>query len=448
MSIAVLFAIALIVRVIIAFSFNIHELAPDATGYHTYAVNLQKFNIHSNRAESPLTENFFREPGNNYFISYAYQIADWMGASVSYISKQEYVNGSIETQHSEFYFARLLYALLESIALIFFYKTLRYKLSSSTSFWISLVFALFVPYAFFVTTLLRDPLLSSLLLILNYYLVSYLEQGKRSSIIVSAIITGVLILVFQVMVLLLLFVPVFVVVIQCFTLKSILNSVLYSSVALMLILPWMYKVYNYYPDARIVKSVGTSFTMELNNCVKSSRELAFFGGITPEKANNFNRSLWQLSSAEQFEKSFNGEFYRMSQDMQNRLNKQPSFTPMNYFKYKAGIYYASLKSLFCPYDFLLTQQINKSEGALSLIFRMLYYLMILLGVIGFFMFLMHIKRFLKMSFIFLFFCFILMIMPGMGNEGRRLLPVFPYLLLGISLFVNGVFEKYINKEGK
>lgn len=114
-----LFLAAFFVRVIFCLSYDINELYPDVTAYHTYALNLIE-NGYFSPLQSPTEDSFFREPVGPYILKAAYQIASFFSINASPIFGYSMTEYAVLECHPEFFWARLLFSLIDSVSVCFF----------------------------------------------------------------------------------------------------------------------------------------------------------------------------------------------------------------------------------------------------------------------------------------------------------------------------------------
>jgi hypothetical protein len=446
--VTLLFIVALFFRLSIAFLYDIKQVYTDAVMYHNYGVNIARGNGFSANVTAPFTTNFIREPGNNYFIGLAYKVSSFFGVPPTFIdpAKDKLPDYMITTVHPEIYWARAFYAVLEAIALVFFFLTLALFFKIRHAFYISLIFALFYPASFFVATLLRESLLTSILIILNFNFAAYLKKEKNIYLVYIGLLLGLSILVFQAMALLGGVICIYLFILYRKKLAvAVKKTAIVGFICVTTIVPWLIRAYNYYPDIRVVKTFGTSLTLEMSGCMAAAFQLNGLGVMDEKALSKYLTGLYQLPSDQQFHFSIDGTFNRQTDSLQKILNDLPANTFQHRTSYKMKQYLIAFKYFLCPSYFsgvINTEKINNANNMRKLFYILPYtflFLLVFLGLIGVFI---YRNDFFPMSLIYIFLFLLILINPFLGSEGRRMLPMFSLWVAGAYFFVIGfIFKK-------
>ena len=445
-AIFLLFIIALLIRTIFLFTYSAKNVYTDAVMYHNYAVNIAAGNGFTDAIEAPYDLNFFREPGNVYFIATAYNIASLCGVEIKHIDPENDKTGHdrIRNYHPEIYWARILFALLEAISVVFFYKTLKRITSDANAFIIALIYAFFYPAFFFVATLMRESLLTGTLIILNYYFVSYIFDRKTYQLIIVGILLGICILVFQAMVVLSILLVTYLFIYKIQFSGFIKESLLLAFICIITISPWMIKIYNYHSDIRVLKTFGVSLTTEMSGCMTEARMLECCKGMSKSELNDYLSYLYELPSNKQFQYSFDGTFKAQRDSLRSTLSKNPNYTFANRMKFKLLQYKTAVSYFICPNYFsgiISSKLINDAAGVLKIIYIVPYIMLFLMCILGVFGVFANFKQLLPYISIYWVFLILLLLMPWFGSEGRRFLPMFTLWLPAFVLQVQSIINK-------
>jgi hypothetical protein len=449
-----LIIVSTVVRLLIVFSFSPKRISIDSVMYHNYAVNIVRGNGYTAAVSEPFSENFFREPGNNYFIALAYKMSTFFQNEIDYIIPGEgrISDDYINAYRPEIYWARLLFALLELIAIIFFYKTLSLFLTRKNAFIISLIFSLFYPSFYFVVTLLRESLITSVFIILNYWVLKYLNTNKVKYLIVVGVLLGLLILTFQAMVVVsLVLVAIIYINNKKDFVKVIKHTAIVAILSLLTIAPWMNKIYNYYPDIRVFKTFGVSLTMEMSSCMTNARLLKHFGHITKEELNSYLNGLYSLDSHTQFENSINDKFKNQADSLHQTLIHLDNYSISKKYSYFAKEYLGSLLHFICPNYFTGIISIQKMKEAgilLKIIYVSMYLILFFICISGFVGVIYNYRIFKPFVFLYFSFVILLIIIPGFGAEGRRFLPMFSLWIPSSYLLIRSMIIYMKSKQDK
>jgi 4-amino-4-deoxy-L-arabinose transferase-like glycosyltransferase len=433
----ILFFIAVIIRFSILLFIDNNRVSPDETGYHRIAVNLVKGNGLSNQEKYPFEKCYFREPGYPFFLAGIYSVVN-IFHPVQYIDNYDIITCKLGVNHPEILAARMVQALVDSISIVLLFLILLKVSDEKIAFLTALITGLFFNLAYSSVFLLRESIVVFLLLILNYFFIRYLLGKKKYLwLILIGIIIGLLILVFQTHIAIL---PIFFVLLL-FHKKKLRESVLHVSfvttIAIVVILPHCISVYRFYPDIRIFKTFGTSFTYEMNAYANAISKMEYYGILKKEQGNALQG--WNKSSEEQFKNSFNG-FYLSKADSLNSLVKEPIVSKRK------------LKTLLTNFrkSFFLTKLGHESGKSLLVthgpeILIPLVVFPVLLGILGIIGLLFFWKQYLIF---FLPFVVYLSLFCLLGSEYRRMIILQPFLIFFGLLFINkikGVISIYRHK---
>jgi len=240
--------------------------------------------------------------------------------------------------------------------------------------------------------------------------------------------------------------------------QSIKYIILYAIIFIVLLFPWFAYVYSYYPNLKIVTSMGTSLTPEVINWSNALIEAEYFGEISKDEFDQiFIRGRTELPEAEIFQRSFSGWYSASADSIIGKLNI--SFPQQ--LRYKCHKAFKNLKGLFLQNDwtpfvgkfrdsiFFLTKEFNKTQNKYDIIIIIqtlaLKFISILIGVFSIIGFIIYKKRNLIYWIAYLFYCALFYII---GSESRRFIPVLPWLLYLSYYFVFCAYKKLTMHKAK
>ncbi len=345
----ILFSIAFAVRLSIVFFSDGQTIGPDETGYHNIAVNLARGNGLSLKRETPFEKTFFREPGYPFFLASTYSVVN-IFHPVQYIQNYDINTYSVENVHPEMMSARIVQAAMNAGSVVLVFLILSAITRVNMAFSTGLLSALFIQLAYYSVFILRESLVMFLLLVMNWFYLKYLYNNRRLLwLCLMGVTTGALLLTFQVHIILL---PVFFVMTLIHSKqwwRSVRDASILSIVALTFITPHCINAYRHYPDIKVFKTFGTSLTHELSAYTGAIRKARYYGlSVTEAGEPDILPALWNSSSREQFEKSFNGYYLGQAAKLnaltnegflsQRKLSQFASFARASLFHFKVGHY--------------------------------------------------------------------------------------------------------------
>ncbi|MBB4044033.1 glycosyltransferase family 39 protein [Bacteroides reticulotermitis] len=434
-----LFLVAFAIRSVFCLSYNISELYPDVIGYHMYAFNLID-NGHYSPLHSPTEDTFFREPAGPYILKTAYQIASFFDVDISPICNYSMTEYAVLEYHPEFYWGRLMFSLIDSVSICFFFLTLLYFTTQKKAMIVTTIYLLFFPCFFFLQTLLRDSFQVSLLLILNYFFVRYLFKGSRYALLIVGLLLGIAILTLKALAVIGLGIIVF---IFCAHRKSFkrffVDAVLVTVVSCLTITPWMIKVYNSYPSIDVFKELGTSLTFDLGEYCTAIRVLRFSGEVSVDDSEKMLVDIWAMDSKKQFAFSFDNTFKQRADSVYALMGDKKEYYLM---RYNFSSYCRAAENLIYPnsiWGILPTSVVFKINTFVSPLF-------ILLGILGLLGFFAYFKAYWKGVMVYTSLMVTLVFLPSFGDEGRRLLLFYsawiPFSLLLVSKMIFYLRKKW------
>jgi hypothetical protein len=313
---------------------NPRELYPDSTWYINYAVNLVNNGTYSS-IKNPEEGNFFREPGYPVFLA-ALMAVYHLGHDVPYLDNYNIEDRQISENRGDIQFVRYAQLILMMLTILIFYNYLLLISSKLIARAATLLCSVYYPLIVYCFSVLREPLLLFLFTLSVYAFARYNESRRFMYLILAAIMMAISTLTFQVMVV---YLPIiaFLILINPKGGKLVLrlrSVAIYSLVFIVVLFPWLNKVYTYYPDIRIVKTVGCALTHESSAYIASIRRAAARNELNTEELHRLEKDNWyNLSSREIFDRSFNGWYKEEAKQWDQRRNSPQASYPIKAKRY-------------------------------------------------------------------------------------------------------------------
>jgi hypothetical protein len=423
-SIALVFAVALAIRLIYCFTSFQGYLNNDSVGFHNIAVNVVQGNSYSADAAPPYNPNFLREPGYPMFLAGVY-------ALYSIVGEPHHIQPDTMdvSQHPEIAWARVAQAILGAATCALFLLLLQLRLRPTASLVLALLASAYLPLAAFSAILLRETLQTFLVMAMSYTVARFLFQPRWSWLALFTVAWALSNLTLQVT--LLAIAPVFV--FFWIWSRKFWRSVGYAAVAglamLVLVSPWLIRTYNFYPDVRIVRSMGMSLTMESVRYVATQFSL-YKSGVLPRDTvySRVHREVWDVSERERFDRSYSGYYDRETAKARELLGSHGglSATLKQLLSYARNCWVESLWIVELPDG-------NFDMGPHGVYRAQKQYLLFALSLVGFlfgYAAIIGIPLFFRRLFPLLpMFTYFVLLIPVIGDEERRGLAMHPFIVL-------------------
>lgn len=433
------YGLCIVIIMIFAFFIRICLLgdggySPDSVEYYTAAINIVNGNGYSKCTEAPFYPFYYREP----LTSYTMALVIWLVNTITKVDFIDYPNSMIVSEmqpyhHCFIYSIRLFSVVLQIAAIFLFYKTVRRKSSDMFAIVFLLICALYLPLILNLSLVLREPYVFFLLSIISYLWCNYLDNKSFPSVAFMALTNGLLCLFLQTYWVLAVFVLSF----MLWSLRKDINlfflhGLIYLFFFSLPIVPHLYRVYQYYPDIRIVKTLGTALTFE---CVSGFDAYRAFGvspwsikdGDLPDGMETHAELFDSHNAANLFKYSFDGTFQQEAE----RLNS--ANTPTRVLKYKLENIMLSFRNTVfmvgITYDYGIFYGRFSVKDVAKFLLVLPYLLFGILGLIGLWPFMKRYWIFVPVFFYhsMLFFIY--------GNEERRQVMLIPYLICIVMVFI-------------
>jgi hypothetical protein len=425
-----IFFIAIVFRIIIINSYSTNTISNDSFTYHNLAVNLVKGNGYSTDTSAPFQPHFTREPAFPFFIASIYFVVDKFHA-ITYLKWKNIKldnNNKIITYLPELTSVKYVQAILDSFTCIIFFLSLIVFIPRSKAFLITILFSIYFPYVLYNTYILREIIQTFLAVLFNFLCLKYFISNKIKYLIGFSIVWGLLNLTLQVTMALGIFIFLFLAIKKKSLFQAIKPILISSLIMLTVMSPYLIRTYLFYPNPNIILSSGSSITMQKANYYSTLIQLHDLKKINDSSYNQLRNKLWDLDEYTTFKYSFTGKF----DEMRDSITAMYPVSLSNKVKY-------SSKKLFTSFRNFWFRKFSSSPNSLkkNIISRnyrelLSYPLGILVGLLAM---AGCITYYSKYYFSFIIFTSFLFLSPILGDEGRRLLPAFPYIFSFAALFL-------------
>jgi len=388
-------------------------------------VNLAEGNGYTESLSAPHVPNFTRDPAYPFFMSIVYRVYNTFHelTIIPYNNIKLNNSGRLLFVPGEMLWVRLTQMLLASLSCIFFYLILKNIFKPQYALLLILLFAIYFPYTYNDQYILRESFQSSVTILANYFFISFLKKNRIIYIIYFGVLWGILNLTIQTSLIIGFFFPV-ILLISTRNFKKTLKATLIAVFSMLVIVsPYLYRAYKFYPDIRVTRSMGCSITLEKSNYYGTLIKLKNLDYISQQQFDSLANDLWSLSEYKTFEKSFNGEFNRLTNGLKTQypinnsieikynIKNWTSLASKTWFKN----IYKNPKSSFL-----------NSLRSLNLISLVPNFISIIFGLLAIVGFLIYFKNTYK---ILLIFFSTISIFYIIGDEARRSLPAHPYIFM-------------------
>ncbi len=299
-----------------------YGLSMDSRSYYIAAINIANGIGYSAEAQAPFEPFYFREP----LTAYSYAIVVWLyklftGWTPDYPTSWSV--GSMSAHHQHIIFMmHILIALLQIVATYIFSKILSERFSKRFALIVTAILAFYPPLYVHALSIFREPYIYLFCALLAFFWHRYLMKGYSWKYLIATGLTGGIICLYLHLYMYL--VPILAVIL-C-TLKALSWKRKMAQVIALAVLfvapsvPWMIRVYNYYPDIRICRTFGSALSTDYTNALNSYRA----NGVDPYYVKegdlpgcHINTSIYRtVPASDVFRMTFDGTYKREAQ----RLN--------------------------------------------------------------------------------------------------------------------------------
>lgn len=436
LAILILFSVSLLFYSGLALWFNQNWISNDGGAYHKMAVNLAEGRGFSKEIQQPYDKQFFREPGYPFYVSMACQINKLLGNENNFLDTSKMDNKNrYPDSHTELIILRFLQAIIASFIVVLFFFIMCRFLAYRDALVVAFLFIFYLPFAYNVTQTMRELLVTLQLVSINYLVI---RSGKSDRTLLYDSIIGL------VAVSLILTLQAYVFILPFFLLSSYMISrdlrktvKSWTIISLLIIAgttPWIYRAYKEYPDVRVAKTFGVSYTYEMKKYFDANAKALWidFNGEGKHYREVLNNEYW-VPGRVQFERSFNGYYKSKADSLIREIHVQELNTASKRIKFtlKHILINNYRKSLYWPiwrpnYPQDISSALS-SEHRFSMVLSMIAGGIVLL----FFVWGLIVK--LKATWIYLpIFTFHFLMIPLLADEGRRVIPFLPfYFMFGV-----------------
>ena len=445
--ITLLFLVSITLRVILINTYNQKKIPPDGTGYHTIAVNIVKGDGYSNSVSKPFEPYFFREPGYPVFISIIYKVYSFLGGDVNYLKGYKPHTYSYIESHEEIDFVKYSQALLDSVTYVVFFLALLLVFKREYAFLISLTLTLYFPIAIQVSYVLRESLQMFESMVLVYAFMKYIDSGKFKWLIIFSVFSAFLVLTFQAFIIIPFFLFLFLLIYYKKLLRSIKLVFAVILIMFLVVSPWLLRSYLYYPNWRVLKSFGTTLTMEYQSYIGALNKAKYYKYISEEDFHNILMTSYiNITPKEKFEVSFNNRLTHKADSINNMI-KEPIVS-----KRKANVVVENfINSWFHRFAVSELGEVSKQKSKFKVFGRELnsarYLLSLLLGfIVGISGIVGLILTYRKIYPLLLVFTMYLSVFFILGSESRRMYPIQPFIVMFALLTFVIIYLRFVYKK--
>ncbi len=435
-----IFVIAFLIRVAYAYLFA-DKLSPDAQNYYSAAINIVNGNGYSICTEEPYSLFYFREPLTSYTIALVIWLYKIVTSTQSFLIPTDWAMDKMATYHHHIIFGvKILSIILQVFSLYLFTKIVRKRSSSLIALCFFAISAVYVPLIMSNNYILREPYVFFFLSLMVYYWDKYLDSTNIIHLLPVAIFNGILCLYLQSYWLLGCLFLVFIAIrLRREYKKVFLHLFAYVSLFICSIAPHLYQVYQYYPDIRIVKNMGSALSFEYVDALNAYRAHGAdpYGAKQGDLPNNaeVHPEIFSIIDAHQvFEYTFNGTY----ENEANRLNslntssKRASYS----FNKKLLSFRNTVFIVGITYDYGIFLGHFSSSDIVKFIFVLPYLIFGILALFGLWYF---IKKFWMLGPVFFFHAGLFFVF---GSEERRQIVLVPYIICLAFITLYYLYKKY------
>lgn len=407
-------------------------LSPDAQSYYIAAINIVNGLGYSDHVEPPYMPFYFREPLTAYFIAACIFLYKTL-LNLSHIDYPSvFVVQDMSLMHQNIILTvRIVNIILQMTGIYIFYKTIDRITSKIIARLFLIVACFYYPLIYNVIPLLREGYLLFFFSLLFYLWNKYIQFNKVSILILSGLCLGIITQLLHIYILMLfIFIP-FIIYIQKTIKRRVRHAVLFIVFAYVPSIPWIYNVYQFYPDYRIVKTLGSGLSADYIKALDAYRAY----GVNPYNCKQeeipeveIHPEIFEIVDAKKvFDNTFQGKYALEAE----KINAITPFSKILAFKVKSYLL-AFRNTVFqigitYEYDFLCGDFSFKSF--VKLLFCLPYIIMGILAICG--LYYMISKYWLLLP-VFLFHALLFF---AMGSEERRQLALIPYIIWFAVVFV-------------
>lgn len=398
----------------------------DGKYYYETAINLANGKGYTWDGTNPF---FFREPGVIYFYAGCLKIykvlqnIEILTKSESHCKYYMWTYTDLESRNS-LLFIRIIQALIQTFTVILFYLVIKRYVSNKLAILTVLALSFYPPYFFHVFSILREILVAFLLIFFTYIWSLYLENKKDLNLFIIGVIWGMAALTFQVYLILGGVLILYFIIVNYKSLIKIIKPITLLFIGFILtVSPWIIKVYKYYPDIRIIKTLGISFTHEHRSFIKALTHCDDPYAMK-EYSHNFSQDecemdyrhiMWYYESSEiHFKKSFDGTYSHEARILRSLTSKQ----------HKIESFTSDLKNNIKQSFFRFgTENLVWVNFGHFKYWKISFYFIGLLSIFGI---VLNTRNYAPFSLIYFFHIGLFWII---GSEARRMLPIHPFMIL-------------------
>ena len=429
-----IFVLAFIVRIGLIGSHNVDFVPSDGINYHDIAVNLANGQGYSNSLSAPFEPYFFREPTYPLFMSSIYSVYRAFGGELKHINYGDVKHNECAENNAirkEMIWVKIAQALIDSFTCVMFFLLLSMFFSHKKSLIAIILYAMYFPIAIYTSLVLRETLQLFLIMGCNLSLIAYLRTKRKYFLIILSFLYTALILTLQIHVLLFPLICVFLFIDNRSFAKTIRDGLILFILTIVLLSPWLYRSYRFYPDIRVIKNVGLSFTNEQLNWVSSLIKAKKYKLITQSEFRQQLKEWYQTPEFLKFQYSFNGHYTQMSDSLKALTAPfEAKETSLDRTKHTVTLYFKRLENTLFVKLSLSRRSLSDCISSREYWCLIPYALGILIGLGGALSLLLNFRKSWLMYLPILFY---LPLFKMLADESRRMIVVHAYLFIFFAL---------------
>lgn len=444
-AVSIIFGLAFLFRLgLFFYTFPSSGIWNDTHVYHNLAVNLVQGNGYSVKTEPPYEPHFYREPGYPLYLASVYWIYSFWGDLhlLDNIDTLDILSDAPETVLAQF-----IQLIISSLTCVLLYFLLKLVIQKNYAFWIALLFALYQPYAANALILYRETLQTFIVMAMSYAFAKFYFTEHVKWLVYFSILWAISNMILQATSLLfgITFILLF------YKYRELKRPILYTlttiGVMVLCISPWLWRSYQFYPNPRILLSLGCSQTHEIRNYSRTYRLIGKAGFLDNDEAYQKRRMPWGLPAKTQFDMSYTGYL----QSLIEAEGLPPIPLKVKFIDHIRQFRTSWLESFWIPIKYkphspttLYIWELNTTEAyRIGGLFFALAIPALIVGLSAFGGIAVFYKNMLP---IMLFFTYYTPLLFILGNEPRRGLPLHPYLFVFGSLFLIFLYGYFVNKK--
>lgn len=362
-------------------------LSLDAQSYYKAALNIVNGVGYSDYTEAPFLPFYFREPLTSYSIA----LSAWIYKIAFGIEHLDYPSSWAIAEMQPWHqmiilIVKTISSLLQLAGLFLFSLLIRKYTSKKAALLFLGISAVYVPLVIYHSLLLREVYVFFLLLLMTFLWERFITTDRWAYLVSTALVGGIICLYLHLYWILLLFFIPFLIVHERKRLKTTgMKCLVFILLFFLPSVPWVHKVYQYYPDIRVAKTLGSALTVDYTNALNAYRA----HGVDPYYVKQGdipgNVKVWTdifsiRDARKNFQYTFDGTYKREAERL-NAANTRE--TLIKYYLYRVGLAFRNTVFIVgITYDYEIFWGNFSAKEILKFLFCIPYIVMGLLALYG------------------------------------------------------------------